>query len=263
MVEARVFRWAGGTVVEEEWCDPRAGSVRVADSWLVVDGCAVNLTMHLERFMKSLAVVDPALDTRAFAAEVIALIPSEGRWFPRIEAIDYGDGVMMRFHLREAPDASTDVSLATAHRDPRTQPSVKGPDLAALGALRRELDVGEAVLVDDGFVAEGAWSSIVWWQNDTLHVVDPIIPRLPSVTEKTIRDHADVIGSSVVSARVRPRDLDGAEVWTLSALHGIRIVTEWRDGPAVHVEPGRVDYWRQQYVNQRRALKLGEVRSQS
>ncbi|MBJ7434159.1 MAG: hypothetical protein JHC62_06960, partial [Microbacteriaceae bacterium] len=70
-------------------------------------------------------------------------------------------------------------------------------------------------------------------------------------------------GAPVVSARVRPEDLDGAEVWTLSALHGIRVVTEWRDGPDVHVEPGRVDFWRQQYLNQRRAMNPDEVRSHS
>ena len=263
MVEARVFRWADGSVVEEEWCDPHTGAVRVADSWLVVDGCAVNLTMHLKRFTTSLATVDATLDARAFAADTITMIPAEGRWFPRIEAIDYGDGAMLRFHLREAPDALTDVTLATAPRDPRTQPSVKGPDLAALGALRRELDVGEAVILDDGYIAEGAWSSIVWWVDDTLHIVDSGIPHLPSVTEHTIRDHAAFIGAPVVSARVRPEDLDGAEVWTLSALHGIRVVTEWRDGPAVHVEPGRADYWRQQYLNRRQALNPDEVRSHS
>jgi branched-subunit amino acid aminotransferase/4-amino-4-deoxychorismate lyase len=140
---------------------------------------------------------------------------------------------------------------------------VKGPDLAALGALRRELDIGEAVILDDGFIAEGAWSSIAWWADDTLHVVDPLIPRLPSVTELTIRDHAEFIGARVVTARIRPQDLEGSEVWTLSALHGIRVATTWRDGPSLRVEPGRVDYWRQQYVNQRQTLNSGEVRSQS
>jgi branched-subunit amino acid aminotransferase/4-amino-4-deoxychorismate lyase len=263
MVEARVFRWAGGSVVEEEWCDPHAGSVRVADSWLVVDGSAVNVAMHVERFTSSLTTVDPALNARAFATDSIAMIPAEGRWFPRLEAIDYGDGALLRFHLREAPAALTDVSLATAPRDPRTQTKVKGPDLAALGALRRELDIGEAVILNDGFIAEGAWSSIVWWHDDTLHVVDPLIPRLPGVTERTIRDHAEFIRAPVVAARVRPEDLDGAEVWTLSALHGIRVATEWRDGPALHVEPGRVDYWRQQYLNHRETVNPREVRSQS
>jgi hypothetical protein len=83
------------------------------------------------------------------------------------------------------------------------------------------------------------------------------------VTERTICDHAEFIGAPVVSARVRPADLVGAEVWALSALHGIRVVTGWRDGPAVHVEPGRVDYWRQQYLSQRQRWSSEEVRSQS
>ena len=104
---------------------------------------------------------------RHFAPAPLHLIPAEGRWCPRLEAFDYGDGAMLRFHLREAPDALTDVTLATAPRDPRTQPRVKGPDLAALGALRRELNVGEAVILDDGYIAEGAWSSIVWWERDS------------------------------------------------------------------------------------------------
>lgn len=263
MVEPRVFRWAHGSVVEEEWCDPHAGSVRVADSWLVVDGGAVAVDQHLERFTRSLSSIDTTLDARAFATDVIALIPDEGRWFPRLEAIDYGDGALLRFHLRSAPDALTDVTLATASRDPRTQPDVKGPDLAALGTLRRELDVGEAVILDNGVIAEGAWSSIMWWKNDTLHVVDPVIPRLPSVTENSIRQHAAFIGAPVVAACARPEDLDGAEVWVLSALHGIRVATEWRDGPTVHIEPGRVDYWRQQYVNRRKVWGAEEVRSQS
>jgi branched-subunit amino acid aminotransferase/4-amino-4-deoxychorismate lyase len=126
--------------------------------------------------------------------------------------------------------------------------------LVALGALRTELDVGEAVILDNGVVAEGAWSSIVWWKNDTLHVVDPSVPRLPSVTESIIRKHASFIGAPVIPARVRPDELDGAEVWVLSALHGIRVATEWRDGPALHSEPGRVNYWRQQYRNQRQVI---------
>ena len=263
MVESRVFRWSDGSVVEEEWCDPHTGAVQVADSWLVVDGQVVSLAHHVDRFVSSLALADSAVDGRAFVTHAISLIPRDGRWFPRVEAIDYGNGTLLRFHLREAPEALLEVSLATAPRDPRTKRDVKGPDLAALGALRRELNVGEAVILDGGFIAEGAWSSIVWWANNTLHVVDPEIPHLPSVTERTIRDHAAYIGAPVVSARVRPQELDGAEVWALSALHGIRVVTEWRDGPAVTVEPGRVDYWRQQYVNRREAIGPGQVRSKS
>lgn len=254
MVDSRVFRWAAGSLVEEDWCDPHAGNVRVADSFLVVDGTAVAIDDHVNRFATSLAAVDSTLDVATFAHDVLALIPAEGRWFPRLEAIDYGDGALLRFHLREAPEPLTEVTLATSTHDPRTNPRTKGPDLIALGALRREFDCGEAVILDDGDVAEGAWSSIVWWADDTLHVVHPDIARLDGVTESVIRRHAAFIGAPVISANVTPAHLEGCEVWVLSALHGIRVATEWRDGPSLHVEPGRAEYWRQQYANQRRPI---------
>jgi branched-subunit amino acid aminotransferase/4-amino-4-deoxychorismate lyase len=171
-----------------------------------------------------------------------------------VEAVEIDGQTVLRLHVRPAPDEVTTVTLATAPRDPRTSPSVKGPDLKSLGSLRTELDVGEAIILDDGVIAEGAWSSIVWWKNDTLHAVDPSVPRLSGVTERIVRQHATFIGAPVISARVRPEELDGAEVWVLSALHGIRVATEWRDGPTLHIEPGRVDYWRQQYLNQRQVI---------
>jgi branched-subunit amino acid aminotransferase/4-amino-4-deoxychorismate lyase len=254
MVDSRVFRWANGSVVGDEWCDPHAGAVRAADSWLVTEGTAVSVDRHVDRFARSVRMVDPALNIDDFVRDVLPLIPDTGRWFPRLEAIDYGDGALLRFHLREAPEALTEVTLATANHDPRSNPAIKGPDLVRLGDLRREFDCGEAVILSDGVIAEGAWSSIVWWRNDTLHAVSSDIPRLAGITELTVRQHAAFIGAPIVEARVRPEDLDGSEVWTLSALHGIRVATEWRDGPALHTEPGRADYWRQAYVNRRTVI---------
>ncbi|MEN9740292.1 MAG: hypothetical protein RLZ72_558, partial [Actinomycetota bacterium] len=143
---------------------------------------------------------------------------------------------------------------ATAETDPRTHPFIKGPDLVALGNVRRDSGAGEAILLQDGFVVEGAWSSVVWWQNERLHRVDASIPRLGSVTESALVDHARFIGAPVDAGRVTPDDLAGSEVWILSALHGIRVATEWVGGPELHVEPGRADYWRRQYRNRRTAL---------
>ena len=254
MVDARVFRWADGSIVEEEWCDPHAGAVRVADSWLVVDSTAVTMERHVDRFVTSVRPLMPDMDLSTFVRDAVALIPKSGRWFPRIEAIDYGDGALLRFHLREAPAPLTEVVLATSTHDPRTTPAVKGPDLERLGDLRREFGCGEAVILTDGTIAEGAWSSIVWWRDDTLHVVSPDIARLPSVTERAIRVHAATIGAPVIESTVRPEELNGCEVWTLSALHGIRVATEWLAGPALHREPGRAEYWMQQYVNRRAVI---------
>ena len=254
MVATRVFRWTDGELTEERTVEQPDLAVHAVDSWLVVDGQAVGVEQHRRRFAESTGLVTATHDLGVFLNAALKAVPSTGRWFPRVEAVGIEGQTVLRLHVRPAPDELTTVTLATAPRDPRTSPDTKGPDLVALGTLRTELDVGEAVILDNGVVAEGAWSSIVWWKNDTLHVVDPSVPRLPSVTESIIRKHASFIGAPVIPARVRPDELDGAEVWVLSALHGIRVATEWRDGPALHSEPGRVNYWRQQYRNQRQVI---------
>lgn len=254
MVDTTIYRWAGGELATEEWCDTNPGAVRVADSFLVVDGAVVALERHLSRFSDGLVHSGIAIDVNRFAQSLVEVLPREGRWFPRIEAVDYGNGALVRVLVRPAPDPVDEVTVATSSRDPRTLPSIKGPDLAALGNLRRDSGAGEAVILNNGVIAEGAWSSIVWWTNDRLHRVGPAVPRLHGVTESILVDHARYIGAPVIDAAASPDELDGAEVWVLSALHGIRVASEWIDGPALHREPGRADYWRTQYANRRTVL---------
>lgn len=232
------------------------GAVRVADSFLVVDGKTVAVDRHSARFATGVVAqgISLGVDPDRVFQSALDTIPREGRWFPRIEAVDYGDGTLLRFLVRPAPEAVENATVSTANHDPRHNPLIKGPDLAALGNLRRDSGADEAIILEDGAVAEGAWSSVMWWKDDRLHCVDSSIARLGSVTEAALIDHARYIGAPVNYARATPADLDGAEIWILSALHGIRVVTEWIDGPSVAIEPGRVEYWRQQYVNQRRSI---------
>lgn len=255
MVDSQTFRWSDGALVGDSSARSSASAVRVADSWLMVDGAVAGLERHIERFSASVRHAFPQLDVDSFARAVLAALPRAGRWFPRIEAIDDGGEPVLRLRIRDAPEPLTEVTLATAPRDPRTAPTVKGPDLEASGALRTELAVGEAVILDgDGNIAEGAWSSIVWWEGDSLHAVDPSISRLPSVTESLILDYARSIGAPVTSSRTRPEELDRAEVWVLTALHGIRVATEWRNGPSLRIEPGRAERWRSEYANVREVV---------
>lgn len=256
MVDTTIYRWANDALVVEEWCDTNPGGVIVADSFLVVDGTAVAIDRHCKRFAAGLGAQGVAADVASFTRDALSAIPREGRWFPRIEAIDYGDGALLRVLVRPAPDPLETATVATAAADPRTRLSIKGPDLVALGNLRRDSGADEAIILDDGNIAEGAWSSVVWWKDDRLHRVSTGIPRLGSVTESILVDHARYIGAPVVAAHTSPDELDGAEVWILSALHGIRVVTEWVNGPELHIEPGRAEYWRQQYSNQRIAFDV-------
>jgi len=47
-----------------------------------------------------------------------------------------------------------------------------------------------------------------------------------------------------VEERARPADLEGCELWIVSALHGISVVEVWIDGPVLEVRPSRAATWR-------------------
>ncbi|GAA4666448.1 aminotransferase class IV [Frondihabitans cladoniiphilus] len=229
----------------------RVGEVLVADSWLVEDGSVLALGVHGDRFLASVEEAAPSLHetARAFWDRATAGIPPLGDWFPRLELVRTPLGVLvLQGEYRPAPARALSARLVTAAEDPRRNPLVKGPDLRRLGELRssaRESGADEAVLVDSaGFVAEGAYSSIVWWRNDALCLVEDDVPRLPGVTERALVTLATALGVQVLREVVTPDDLEGLEVWLLDSLNGIRIATSWVDGPSVAEEPGRLRLWR-------------------
>ncbi|QIS41970.1 aminotransferase class IV [Clavibacter capsici] len=249
---------AGGGGAEE--ARPAGHRVLAADSFLVDEGRVLALDVHRQRFLAALraqsaAVADPA----AFLDAAARALPRAGAWFPRVEALRGPDGDVARLLLRPAPERTTSVVLRDHDGpDPRTMPRVKGPDLHALGALRSRAarhGAGEAViLAADGTIVEGAYSAILWWHGDALAVVEGDVPRIPSVTERSIVALATALGVDVLHERATPADLGGREVWAVSALHGIRLVRGWVDGPAVAAEPGRARAWRTRLAALRREL---------
>jgi branched-subunit amino acid aminotransferase/4-amino-4-deoxychorismate lyase len=200
--------------------------MRAADSWLVVDGHARAVDRHWARFSAACG-----LDLTKFRAEVERAIPASGRWFPRVELHDDGQ---LAFHVRPAPPREPTVTAWVADEDPRHHPRIKGPDLERLAALRRRAaahQAGEAVIADsEGRLLEGAYTSLLWWEGETLCAVPDDAPILPGITRALLIELAD----EVELRRPTPQDLAGRETWLVSALHGIRAVTRWVGGP----EPG-------------------------
>jgi branched-subunit amino acid aminotransferase/4-amino-4-deoxychorismate lyase len=184
----------------------------------------------------------------AFWNAALALIPRTGAWFPRVELRTQLLRPQLLFRLREAPELKRSVALLThAGRDPRTAPRFKGPDLEAMTRLRtlaQKHGADEAVILSpDGFVADGSTTCLVWWRGESLCVPASEIERIDSVTVKTLITLATALGVDVLYETVTPADLAGLEVWALNAVHGIRIVTSWIDGPATAEQPGRVGDW--------------------
>lgn len=250
MSEASIFRWRDGALELLDYCDMTDTSIVVADSWLVSDGRALALGLHRERFLAT------APDAGEFWDAAVAAIPREGDWFPRVEA---HASSRLIFRLRSAPERHRSAVLATwTGRDPRTQPRVKGPDLESMLRIRTTVQAegaDEAVILSpDGYVVEGAYSSLLWWRGDILCGPPSELDRVDSVTARSVLTLAAALGLDTHEESVTPTELDGVELWAVNALHGIRIVTRWIDGPSLAEKPGRLTQWRTRLDALRRTI---------
>ena len=224
-----------------------AGAVEAADSWLVDGGRVRGLDRHWARFERACA--DAGADRPAVAglrAAVEHALPATGRWFPRVELRAGGE---LRLAVRPAPRRDPAVVAWVSDReDPRRVPRRKGPDLDRLGELRAEAErhgAGEALLADaGGRLLEGAYTSLLWWEDDELWAVPDDAPILDGVTRRLVIELARHDGVPVRFGRPAPADLAGREAWLTSALHGIRAVTGWANGAPV-AEPRRAGAWQE------------------
>ena len=233
----------------DDSCDLRPSEVLAADSWLVVDGQVLALELHRLRFVDAVAGRVDAASLTSFWNAAVAAIPRTGDWFPRVELLASAGTPTLVFRLRAAPERTRSVRLAS-HRgsDPRSVPGVKGPATEALARARtsvQELGADEAVILSpEGYVVEGAFSALLWWRGGFICVPSEELIRVDSVTARSILALATATGVDVHHESVTPSELDGLEIWSVSALHGIRIVTSWTDGPQPAEQPGRLATWR-------------------
>lgn len=245
-----IYRWHDGELVALDYCDMTDTTIEVADSWLVTDGTVLALGLHRDRFLGSIPTeLRISTAAEAFWDASIALVPRTGDWFPRVELQRRGDGQLLVFRLRSAPERHNNLIEATwLDGDPRTVPSIKGPDLETMTRLRTAVQgrgATEAMLLtDDGYVVEDSHSGVLWWRGEILCGPPAEFPRVDSVTVRSLLTLATALGIETYEEAVTPAELADTEVWSLNALHGIRIVTSWVDGPEVAQLPGRLALWR-------------------
>lgn len=239
--------WADGRLVPREDCEVAETELLVADSFLVAEGRVLALGLHRSRFSSSAAVSGYEPDPAPFWEAGLASIPREGLWFPRFELVRVRDALRLRFRLRPAPELTTSLVLATADSDPRRVPRIKGPDIDRLSILRQlaqRRGAQEAVILDDGLVSDGATAALLWWRGDVLCAPPAALPRVDSVTARSVLGIAAALGVEVREEAARPEELAGCVVWAANALHGVRAVTAWIAGPEVAVDPARTATWR-------------------
>jgi branched-subunit amino acid aminotransferase/4-amino-4-deoxychorismate lyase len=249
-----LYGWSDGALHPLDDADEPDGEIRAVDSWLVADGSVRALALHRERFFEAVhehatSSAIPVADLATFWDAAIAVLPRTGQWFPRVEyrSADAG-GRLLLLRVRPAPELTRSVVVAAApDGDPRTAPGTKGPDLKRLAAARAavaQLGAEEAIiLTPEGFVVEGAYSGLLWWRGNILCAPLDEFDRVDSVTVRSVLALATALGIETYREAVTPAELDGTELWALSALHGARIVTGWPGGPQLAELPGRVTTW--------------------
>jgi branched-subunit amino acid aminotransferase/4-amino-4-deoxychorismate lyase len=244
-----VLRWTGRELERAAPGPPPA--LLVADSWLVDAGHARAADAHWARFAGSCAQLGADDDElERFRDAASAALPTDGRWFPRVELTAGGLGLT----IRRAPPSQREARVIVASPgDPRRHPLRKGPDLELLGALRERAHArgaDEIVLCDDaGGLLEGAYSSLLWWEDDVL-CTTPDERVLAGVTRALLLGIAHERGTEVRMRVPRPDELTSAETWLTSALHGIRVVSEWIS-PSLDAGAGlRAPDWRAQLDRQ-------------
>jgi branched-subunit amino acid aminotransferase/4-amino-4-deoxychorismate lyase len=217
-----------------------------ADSWLVADGRVRALDRHWARFAAACAAhgVEPEA-LAALRARVDTEVPADGLWFPRVELRTGGE---LTLQVRPAPPREpTVVAWIADVPDPRREPRRKGPDLERLAALRERAaahGAGEAVIADaDRRLLEGAFTSLLWWEGETLCAIPDDAPILPGVTRALLVELARERGTPVAQRRPAPGELAGRETWLVSALHGIRAVERWANGGLEAGETRRAEAW--------------------
>lgn len=221
-----VLRWTGREL-EPVGASP-AATLLAADSWLVDEGFERAAAAHWARFAAACGQLGVAPGELAeFRSSVVAALPSEGRWFPRVELTP--DGLALR--LRRAPPLAREARVIVgAPGDPRSRPGRKGPDLELLGGLREQAHAAgadELLLCDaGGRLLEGALSSLLWWEDGAL-CTTPEESVLPGVTRALLLRIAVRRGVEVRLRAPAAAELAGRETWLTSALHGIRTVSAW------------------------------------
>ena len=230
-VNGDFYRFDSGELVQI--AHALADSLTVADSFLVNEGQTVALERHFKRFSDSVESHEE-LNLTAFFEAARSVIPKRGLWFPRFEYRGVQpEGQRLYLRLRKAPERTETLTLWTCTEpDNRESPLVKGPDLSLCQQLRRTANLhgaDEAVLLSpDGYISDGALSSIVWLRGNTLYAPDDSTPWLPGITRGIVFDLAQQAGLETRTVRAKPVDLEGSEVWSLSALQGIRAATAWK-----------------------------------
>lgn len=243
------FRWNGSELVDRT--DGFDVPVYAAVSFLLREGTVVDYPGHLARFARWADEQGLKRPLDEFFDAVTEALPRTGDYFPRIDLTSRGE---LELHLRPVPPTSRTVIVSSAATDPREEPTIKGPDFGVLHQLKDAAmaeGAQEAIILDaQGRLVDASTSCLVWLRENNLFTPPADALRIQSITVGIVEDLARETGYSVETQWTTPAELEGAQLWILNALHGIRAVSSWVNGPTFTVNEALLDQFRDRYEAQ-------------
>lgn len=224
----------------DEIAVPHDHEILVADSWRVINGSTWGLADHVQRFFTGLAAQAPRggqlqhIDQAVFCQELHQQLRNISRdhpglaLFPRISAEPYGGTWRIVLLVRPAPEPRSTTSLwIPTYPDPRTRPTVKGPDIGLMRRLVAEAHTDDVVLHDGTNVHETTTGALLVWERPDELVVCQASQQLASISAQRITQHARSHDITVTSRSVTIQEIATGEypVWFANTLHGISPVT--------------------------------------
>lgn len=232
------FGWQDGNFVAI--APPESPEILVADSWRVHQGTPWGLQDHVQRFMEGIEQqeLDPAVlgdvTVEKFQKVLQRKLSRISRatpgvdLFPRISVETHRGSWRIVLLVRPAPPPRKTTSLwLPGYTDPRTKPTVKGPDIHLMRGLVEEAPTDDVVLHDGTNVHETTTGALLLWQTPEHLVLCEATQQLASISAQRIANHARSHNILVTTRSVTIQELASGEypVWFSNTLHGISPVS--------------------------------------
>jgi branched-subunit amino acid aminotransferase/4-amino-4-deoxychorismate lyase len=109
----------------------------------------------------------------------------------------------------------------------------------------------EAIILDSqGRIIDGSTTCLLWFDGDDVVMPPAEALRVDSITVSLVTEALKNAGATIREQWVTPQDLVKKEIYALNALHGVRAVSGWIDGPEVSLNQDRLAALRENYVTQ-------------
>lgn len=247
----------------------------VADSWRVHRGESWGLTDHVQRFITGMSAqsarigplpqLDPIAFTTALQHKLFQLRDKHPttQFFPRISIESLTDTWRITLLVRPAPIVRTTTRLwIPKYTDPRTTPTIKGPDISLLGRLVSEVPADDVVLHDGTHVSETTTGALMLWDGPKHLVLCQATAQLASISAQRIANYATSQGVRVTRRPVTLQEIASGEhpVWFSNTVHGISPVSTVGDSTGtkpVATHPSVAQWqaaWWTQFTGQRRNI---------